>query len=264
MNPFAAIEIAIEIASTSRPRCWPHSVDRTRPICNGLSCAINQRKGLDCIGMKRLAKPLLGRIAACSPRLRLTLLVCLLASACRDAATNPRVQLPANVAEPDAVLPDDEITLKVLNYEGILDLVASKRGKVVVMDAWSTACPPCLKEFHHLVELQNKYGKARLACISLSFDFEGVHPGLYTIEELKPLVLRFLERQEAAFDNVLSSDESDELYRKFDLAAVPAVFVYDAQGKLQKRFDNQNKKATEAFTYEEIDALVAKLLAQDK
>ena len=35
------------------------------------------------------------------------------------------------------------------------------------------ACDPCVKEFYRLVELQKKHGRDKLACISLSFDFEG-------------------------------------------------------------------------------------------
>jgi len=51
------------------------------------------------------------------------------------------------------------------------------------------------------------------------------------------------------------------LYRKFKLAAVPAVFVYDRAGRLRKRFDNEaaHTKA-EAFTYEQVGQLVAELV----
>ena len=41
---------------------------------------------------------------------------------------------------------------------GFKQRIAAKRGKVVVMDAWSTSCPPCMKEFHNLVELHKQYG----------------------------------------------------------------------------------------------------------
>jgi len=139
-----------------------------------------------------------------------------------------------------------------------MERIADQRGKVVVMDAWSTSCPPCMKEFHNLVELHEQYGPEKVACISLSFDYEG----LGTPEEQAPRVRKFLSSQHATFENLMSNEESDALYRKFNLAAVPAVFVYDRAGKLAKRFDNQQaKSADESFTYEQVKELVAQLVA---
>ncbi len=154
----------------------------------------------------------------------------------------------------------DKIRLSIVNFEGIQDHIARNRGRVVVMDAWSTSCPPCMKEFHHLVELHHKYGPEQLACISLSFDYEG----LGRPEEQQDRVLKFLREQGAAFDNLMSDEESDVLYRKFKLAAVPAVFVYDRAGTLRKRFDNEQAKSkADAFTYEQVEKLVAELLKEE-
>ncbi len=74
---------------------------------------------------------------------------------------------------------------------------------------------------------------------------------------------KFLERQGATFENVLAGEESDALYRKFHLASVPAVFVYDRSGKLRKRFDNEQAAGdADVFTYEQVDHFVAQLLAE--
>ena len=67
-----------------------------------------------------------------------------------------------------------EIELQILDFEAIQKLIASKKGKVVVVDAWSTSCPPCMKEFPHLVALHKKHNPEDLAYISLSFDYEGI------------------------------------------------------------------------------------------
>jgi thiol-disulfide isomerase/thioredoxin len=151
-----------------------------------------------------------------------------------------------------------EVDLKILDFDGIMQLVKSKsqKGKVVVMDAWSTSCAPCLKEFPRLVALHKRHGD-RVACISLSFDYEGIGRP----EEQREAVLKFLREQGATFDNVLSSDDSDTLYRKFKLASIPAVFVYDRQGNLRKRFDNERiKREADAFTYTDVESLVEELL----
>jgi thiol-disulfide isomerase/thioredoxin len=143
---------------------------------------------------------------------------------------------------------DPAVVLKTLDYDGLKKLIASHKGKVVVMDCWSTSCAPCIKEFPKLVALHKQYGPKKLACISLSFDYDGSDK----IEEVRPPVLAFLERQKATFDNVLSSTPSDELSKKLEIPAIPAVFVYDHNGKVAKRFEG-NK------AYDEVPALVEKL-----
>lgn len=171
------------------------------------------------------------------------------------AGCDPAPQTTAADASPPveaaaaAPASQDEVTLQILDYEGIQKLIAGHRGKFVVMDAWSTYCPPCVKEFPNLVQLSKKYPD-ELACISLSFDYEGLDPP----EVVQGPVLAFLQQQGATFDNVLSSEEADALYRKLDLAAVPAVFVYDQQGSLLKRFDNSTG---EEVSYAEVEAYLA-------
>ena len=173
-----------------------------------------------------------------------------------DAA--PAAEAPA-AADNHTLPAAGEVRLSIVSFDEIQQRIADKRGKVVVMDAWSTSCPPCLQEFHNLVELHKKYGPDQMACISLSFDFEGIGKP----EEQRGPVLKFLRQQGATFDNLLSSEESDVLYRKFRLAAVPAVFVYDRAGQLRKRFDNEHAGSkAEAFTYEQVGQLVAELLKE--
>jgi len=134
---------------------------------------------------------------------------------------------------------DPAVKLDILTFEEIQQRIAAHKGKVVVVDAWSTSCPPCMKEFHNLVELHKKYGPEKVACISLSFDYEG----LGKPEEVTEPVLKFLRAQGATFDNLMSSEESDALYQKFKLNAVPAVFVYGRDGVLRERFDNEGAYA---------------------
>jgi thiol-disulfide isomerase/thioredoxin len=196
-----------------------------------------------------------------------TLLALALAVGC-SKATRTKDAADADVAESatDAVATsstpvNSDIELAILGYQGIMEQVAEKRGKVVVMDAWSTSCPPCMKEFHNLVEIHKEYGPEKVACISLSFDYEGIDKP----EDQAPRVLEFLQQQGATFDNLMSTEESDELYKKFNLAAVPAVFVYDQEGKLRKRFDNEQAKSKEDhYTYDDVKALVAELVAREK
>jgi thiol-disulfide isomerase/thioredoxin len=145
----------------------------------------------------------------------------------------------------------DAVTLEIKDYDAIMATLKQQLGKVVVMDAWSTSCEPCLKEFPGLVALSKKHSSERLACISLSFDYEG----LGTPESQTPKVLAFLRSQGATFQNLISSTPSDELYAKLKLSSIPAVYVYDRQGQLAKRFDG-----SKPFTYSDVAAKVNELL----
>jgi thiol-disulfide isomerase/thioredoxin len=147
--------------------------------------------------------------------------------------------------------------VKILTHDEIQQLIASHNGKVVVMDCWSTSCEPCVKEFPNLVALHKKYGPEKVACISLSFDYEG----LGKPEDVLPVVQDFVEKQGATFDNVLCRDDSETLYKKMNLASVPAVYVYKRDGELAKRFDNEDaKKPEDAFNYEHVGKLVEQLV----
>lgn len=152
--------------------------------------------------------------------------------------------------------PDGRVSLKILDFDGLQRLIAAKRGKVVVVDVWSTSCPPCVKSFPDLVALGRKIGPERLACISLSVDYEGTDPQ----EKVAPAVLDFLAKQQATFDNVLASEEVFIMLKKLGVSAPPAVFVYDRDGKLREKFSEAGGK--EKPIYERVGKLVERLLTE--
>jgi thiol-disulfide isomerase/thioredoxin len=149
------------------------------------------------------------------------------------------------------------VSLRMLDYDGLQRLIAEKHGKVVVVDAWSTSCPPCVKSFPDLVALQRKIGPERLACISLSLDYEGSSPP----DKVAPAVWEFLTKQQATFDNVLASEEIFTMLRKLGVSSPPAVFVYDRTGKLREKFTEVSSKGRPM--YERVEELVEHLLKDE-
>ena len=155
---------------------------------------------------------------------------------------------------------DPNVTLEVMSYDETMNLVRAHRGRVVVLDVWSTSCPPCIREFPNLVKLHQEYPGEDLACISLNIDYYGA--AARSPEDDRPNVMRLLQTFGATFDNVLASEDSDTIRKRMNLTAPPAVFVFDRAGRLAKRFDNDNiADESEAFTYEDVGQLVAKLVA---
>ncbi len=184
-------------------------------------------------------------------------------------ATPPEAALPKDA---DAIAADPEtsdtpetngaedVTLSLVTWDEGQQLVASKAGRVVVLDLWSTTCVPCRKEFPHFVQLHRDRGDA-VACIAYSLDYSG--RASRPPESYRDKVLAFLKQQDATFDNLLGTDDPDALHLRLDLAAIPAVYVYDKTGKLRKRFDNEDPDREE-FTYEkDVIPLVEELLAEE-
>ncbi len=195
--------------------------------------------------------------------LKYALFNCLaLFAGCQPAGGSaPSKDMPAvskSPNKPAASAPAADVKLQILDFAGIQRLVASHQGQVVVMDCWSTGCPPCMRDFPQLVALAQKFGP-QVACISLSFDFEGIGKP----EDRRPKVLAFLEKQDAAFDNVLASDDSDALYKKMKITSIPVVLVYDRRGKLRATLtEPENENGTPL--YKQVGAEVQKLLAEQR
>src|SRR5687768_17161235 len=76
---------------------------------------------------------------------------------------------PTDKVGTDEIVRNSNIDLQLLDWEGLQGLLAGHRGKVVVLDCWSTSCVPCIEEFPNLVSLQNRHSREDLACVSLSF-----------------------------------------------------------------------------------------------
>jgi thiol-disulfide isomerase/thioredoxin len=180
-------------------------------------------------------------------------------------AAKPDAAKPADAAAPQSLLPHpsqlqpvaffapaETVEVEIADWAGVEKWIASKKGKVVVVDMWSLSCEPCRREFPNLVKLHNEKGD-RVACMSVSTDYAGIKskpPAFY-----QPKVLEFLTSQKATCKNILCSVESDELFEKLELASIPAVYVYGKEGKLAKRFAGE-----EVHYDKEVLPLVAELL----
>lgn len=144
-----------------------------------------------------------------------------------------------------------EVDLKVVTYDELVAAVKAQKGKVVVIDAWATFCPPCMREFPNLVQMHKDFAKDGLVCMSV------------TIDELeqKDAALRFLRSKNATFANYLLNEDAAVWQTKWQLKGVPAVFVFGKDGQRAAKFDNDDDHQ---FTYEDVRNLVVKLLGKEQ
>jgi thiol-disulfide isomerase/thioredoxin len=144
------------------------------------------------------------------------------------------------------------IELKLVKYDQLTESIRAQLGKVVIVDIWASWCIPCKKEFPHLVELHQKHAKDGLVCMSVSVDDD---------EAKQAAALAFLKKVDATFANYCI-DEPDSLWQeKWDFKGVPAVFVFDRQGRRAGKFTMDDPD--HQFTYaKNIVPLVEKLLKE--
>ena len=118
--------------------------------------------------------------------------------------------------------------------------VAKSTGKITVLDVWSTVCAPCIKELPGLVDLHQELGD-KVQCMTLDVDFDGRKskpPSTYEKD-----VLSLLTSLDANFPNYICTTSSDDVYAAAEIDSIPAVLVFDANGKLAKTFVDAGESA---------------------
>ncbi|MCH7685739.1 MAG: TlpA family protein disulfide reductase [Planctomycetes bacterium] len=151
------------------------------------------------------------------------------------------------------------VTLTIKNWQDVQKLVATHKGKVVVVDIWTTTCLACLVEFPKFAALQKKYGKDKVVCISVNCDYDGIEskPPKYYRED----VLKFLRKKHATFENVMLDLSFIAFLDKIKLESTPAILVYGPATKLAKRFDNDDAKSEkDEYSMKDVQALIERLL----
>lgn len=138
----------------------------------------------------------------------------------------------------------ENVSVRVVKYADLVDLVKKNKGKVIVIDLWAEWCAPCMKAFPHLVELHHKYADQGLVAISVC---------LRTDEPTdKEAVMKFLKAKKAEFTNVILDEPTELWQEKFHIQGIPAVFVFNREGKWsQFKYES---------AYPEVEKLVAKLM----
>lgn len=156
------------------------------------------------------------------------------------------IELPPDVEIPetDAAAPAAEPQVLYASWDAIQSEVTST-GKVTVVDLWSLACEPCLKEFPGLVQLHRDHG-GKVQCVAVDLDYDGrkTRPPSYYEDR----VLAFLKSLGAdGFPTYISETPSDDVFAATNLVSIPAVLVYDKTGQMVKAFVDAGPEA--GFNY---------------
>jgi len=90
------------------------------------------------------------------------------------------------------------------------------QGKVLYIDFWASWCPPCLKSFPFLNELEQDLKDQGLQVIAINLDESS--------EDAKA----FLAKTPAQF--IVAADSNEQCARNFDVQAMPSSYLIDRNG----------------------------------
>jgi len=165
------------------------------------------------------------------------------------ARSDPSVRAVANRKPAVAHRDPEAVKLQVVKSEDVESAIQARKGSIVVVDFWATWCPPCKRDFPHLVEMHEKLAGEGVACLSVSVDDEPDRED----------ALAFLRQQHAEFPNYLLDEEARVWQEKWSIKGVPVVLVFDRDGKLVRKFDKDDPD--NQFSPADVSNLVERMLA---
>lgn len=131
---------------------------------------------------------------------------------------------PTNV-EKEKVAPN----IVLQNLQGETVELADYKGKNVVLNFWTTWCPPCKEEMPHLQKYYDKYkDKQNVEVLGVNLTFA---------DDSEKKVKQFVENYNLDFPILLTNDEKVEaLYR---IATIPSTFFLDTEGRINQKIVGQ-------------------------
>jgi len=107
------------------------------------------------------------------------------------------------------------------------------KGKVVLIDFWSTTCVPCVRELPSLKKLYDVYKPQGLEILGLTQDTN------------KAALEKFVKLHEITWPQYFDpAGETNEWMRTFEIGSIPVVWLVDRQGVLRDlnaRTDTETK-----------------------
>jgi thiol-disulfide isomerase/thioredoxin len=119
-------------------------------------------------------------------------------------------------------------SIRLVDLEGVKKLIArDKQTKPLLVNFWATWCDPCRDEFPDLVKVDQDYRRQGLEFIAISLD---------DADDIKTAVPEFLRQVKATMPiYLLNVRDPEPVILAVDKdwgGALPATFLYDAQGKV--------------------------------
>ncbi len=123
--------------------------------------------------------------------------------------------------------------LEPLTGEEWAAVVEAHKGRLLVVNVWASWCRSCLEFFPSVVDLAKQYEPTQIQVLSLSIDDLNDSVALEQAQQ-------FLDDQDADFPHYLLAHNITRALESLDLESIPAVMVYDAEGRLRHRLQGDD------------------------
>ncbi|MSR58160.1 MAG: TlpA family protein disulfide reductase [Planctomycetaceae bacterium] len=105
--------------------------------------------------------------------------------------------------------------------------LATQRGRIVVLDFFTTWCGPCLEELPHVDQVRRDFAQAGVQVVAVN------------MEEAAPRVASLLERRKLQLPVALDRDGA--VAAKYSVTTIPQLFVIDREGKIARHYINAGR-----------------------
>jgi peroxiredoxin len=154
--------------------------------------------------------------------------------ACSNNKEKP--QEKGEIKEKSTFIEVADFTLPTLDSDRIS--LSDFKGKVIILDFWSTWCAPCRVEMPGFVELQKEYGEMGLQILGVSLD-----------GGRKEDVVEFCERYYVNYPILM---DNGKVARRFGVTAIPTTYIIDREGNFFKKYIGAREKETFKSDIEEL------------
>lgn len=132
---------------------------------------------------------------------------------------------------------------KVVTTSGQQVSLANYKGYVLVLDFFTTWCPPCRESIPHLLDLNRKYGKQGLQIMGFSLDEGG-----------DKVVKAFMTEKSITYPMAVIDDD---LSADYGIRSIPTIYIINKKGTIVERYMGYNDEIGRSM-----EALIKKLLAE--
>lgn len=147
---------------------------------------------------------------------------------------SPELKIPSKALAALKPFYAENFSLPALNGHRVQ--LSDFRGKIVLINFWTTWCTACVGEIPELIALQ-KHHNRDLEILGISLDSvsdDDRHGSLPPTEMVRRKVLRTVESRGINYTVLL--DEKDMVGGRFNGGELPTTVIVDAQGRIRRRF----------------------------
>lgn len=114
------------------------------------------------------------------------------------------------------------------SYEDMDSLLASHKGKTLVLNLWASWCQPCREEMPVLVQYANDVKGTDVEVLGISFDFK---------DEIDSSLIPYMKEARVEFSVAVYTGENDPFIKRMGHGwdgGIPVTYFVDKSGKIRE------------------------------